>query len=162
MYARWAGGTNNKWKWSIKQQASKNQNSSFGTENAMGERGGRSPLAIASRRAKGGNAGVEGERFKDNFSDGRDGTLKIGLIADLGALKPGLGECADRCPPYGNSFDGDGIVRCEGLGCCTLSSALPPPCSVRHDPAGDKLKVCIGGGEPRSESEVESIDACGK
>jgi len=39
----------------------------------MGERGGRSPLAIASRRAKGGKAGVEGERFKDNLSDGRDG-----------------------------------------------------------------------------------------
>jgi hypothetical protein len=29
-------------------------------------------LATASRREKGGKAGVEGERFKDNFSDGRD------------------------------------------------------------------------------------------
>jgi hypothetical protein len=73
VYARWAEGTNNKCKWSIKQQTSKNQNASSGTENAMGERGGRSPFAIASRRAKGGKAGVEGERFKDNFSDGRDG-----------------------------------------------------------------------------------------
>ena len=50
----------------------KNQNSSSGVENDIGERGGRSPLATASRRAKGGKAGVEGERFKDNFNDGRD------------------------------------------------------------------------------------------
>lgn len=50
----------------------KNQKSSSGVENDIGERGGRSPLATASRREKGGKAGVEGERFKDNFSDGRD------------------------------------------------------------------------------------------
>ncbi len=48
-----------------------NQKSS-GVENDIGERGGRSPLATALRREKGGKAGVEGERFKDNFSDGRD------------------------------------------------------------------------------------------
>lgn len=48
------------------------QKSSSGVEKAIGERGGRSPLATASRREKGGRAGVEGERFKDNFSDGRD------------------------------------------------------------------------------------------
>jgi len=34
---------------------------------------------------------VEGERFNDNFKDGRDGTLNIGLMADLGA-HPGLGD----------------------------------------------------------------------
>jgi hypothetical protein len=50
----------------------KNQKSSSGVENDIGERGGRSPLATASSREKGGKAGVEGERFKDNFSDGRD------------------------------------------------------------------------------------------
>jgi hypothetical protein len=49
-----------------------NQKTSSGVENDIGERGGRSPLATASRREKGGKAGVEGERFKDNFSDGRD------------------------------------------------------------------------------------------
>jgi hypothetical protein len=50
------------------------QKSSSGIENVIGERGGRSPLATASRRVKGtsGKTGVEGERFKDNFSDGRD------------------------------------------------------------------------------------------
>jgi len=51
----------------------------------MGERGGRSPLAIASRRAKGGKAGVEGERFKDNLSDGRDG---CDIKSDVGVSKP--------------------------------------------------------------------------
>jgi hypothetical protein len=50
----------------------KNQKSSSGVEKDMGERGGRSPLATASSREKGGKAGVDGERFKDNFSDGRD------------------------------------------------------------------------------------------
>jgi hypothetical protein len=49
-----------------------NQKASSGVENDIGERGGRSPLATASRREKGGKAGVEGERFKDNFSDGRE------------------------------------------------------------------------------------------
>jgi len=49
-----------------------NQKASSGVEKDIGERGGRSPLATASRRENGGNAGVEGERFKDNFSDGRD------------------------------------------------------------------------------------------
>jgi hypothetical protein len=88
-------------------------------------------------------------------------TLKIGLIADFGAVKPGLGESPFRCPPYGDSFVGEGTTRREGLGCCRPSSALSPPLgNVPHDLAGDKLKVWIGGGEPRSESELESTDGC--
>jgi hypothetical protein len=58
---------------SMKKKNIKNQKSSSGVEKDIGERGGRSRLAIASRLAKGGKAGVEGERFKANFSDGRDG-----------------------------------------------------------------------------------------
>jgi len=99
-------------------------------------------LATASRREKGGKAGVEGERFKDNFSDGRDVTLKIGLIADFGAVKPGLGESPLTRPPYGDSFVGEGTMRREGLGCCKPSSALSPlRRKVPHDLAGDKLRV---------------------
>jgi len=103
-----------------------NQKSSSGVENDIGERGGRSPLATASRREKGGKAGVEGERFKDNFSDGRDATLKIGLIADFGAVKPGLGESPHACPLYDDSLVGEGTTRRKGFGCCTPSSALSP------------------------------------
>ena len=51
----------------------KNQKSSSGVENDIGERGWHSLFATASRLEKGGRAGVEGERFKDNFNDGRDG-----------------------------------------------------------------------------------------
>jgi hypothetical protein len=47
----------------------KNQKTSSGVENDIGERGGRSPLATASSRENGGKAGVEGERFKDSLSD---------------------------------------------------------------------------------------------
>jgi len=77
----------------------KNQKASSGFENDMGERGWHSLFATASRLEKGGRAGVEGERLNDNFKDGRDGTLNIGLIADLGAVKPGLGDNPPMCPP---------------------------------------------------------------
>jgi len=113
-------------------------------------------LATASRREKGGKAGVEGVRLSDDFNEGRDSTLKIGLMADFGAFEVGLGVSPPIRPPYGNS---DGIVRREGLGCCTASPTPSPlGCSVCHDSTGDKLKVWIGGGELRSEIELPSID----
>jgi hypothetical protein len=52
--------------------------------------------------------------------------LKIGLIADFGAVKPGLGESPHTCPLYDDSLVGEGTVRRKGFGCCTPSSALTP------------------------------------
>jgi hypothetical protein len=56
-----------------KTTSEKNQKLSSGGENDIGDRGGQSLLATASRREKGGKAGVEGERLSDNFNDARDG-----------------------------------------------------------------------------------------
>jgi hypothetical protein len=54
----------------------RNQKSSSGVENDIGDRGGQSLLATASRREKGGRAGVEGVRLSGDLNDSRDGCKK--------------------------------------------------------------------------------------
>jgi len=86
--------------------------------------------------------------------------LKIGLIVDFGALKPGFGESPPSCPPRCNSFIRDGFVEGEDRDCCTPSSALAPSwCEAGDDPAGNKRRALIGGAQAESEGELESIGA---